>query len=60
MLEAKVLSYTFLIQTGIISIPKRRMASSKAGSKTILDLTEAYDESRNKRYKKGKFLGKVL
>ena len=35
------------------------MASSKSSSKSILDLTEAYDEGRKKRYKKGKFLGKV-
>ena len=34
-------------------------SSSKSSSKTILDLIEAYDESSNKRYKKGKFLGKV-
>ena len=36
-----------------------KMASSKASSKTILDLKEAYDEGRKKRYTKGKFLGKV-
>lgn len=35
------------------------MASSKPGTKTILDLTEAIDEEHGKRYKKGKFLGKV-
>ncbi len=35
------------------------MSSSKTNSKTILELTEAYDEGKNKRYKKGKFLGKV-
>ena len=35
------------------------MSSSKAHSATILELTVAYDETRNKRYKKGKFLGKV-
>lgn len=34
-------------------------SSKKPSSKTILDLTEAYDETRKKRYKKGKFLGKV-
>lgn len=33
-------------------------SSSKSNSKTILDLVEAYDASKNKRYKKGKFLGK--
>lgn len=36
------------------------MASKpKSNSKTILDLVEAYDVSKNKRYKKAKFLGKV-
>ena len=33
--------------------------SKKPAAKTILDLTEAYDESRKKKYNKGKFLGKV-
>lgn len=33
-------------------------SSSKSNSKTILDLVEAYDASKHKRYKKGKFLGK--
>lgn len=34
-------------------------SSSKLNSKTILDLVEAHDVAKNKRYKKGKFLGKV-
>jgi len=41
-------------------ISRKAMASSKASSKTILELTEAYDEENKKRYKKGKFLGKVV
>ena len=36
------------------------MSSSKAHAATIISLTEAYDEGNNKRYKKGRFLGKVL
>ena len=35
------------------------MSSSKSNFKTILDLVEAYDAEANKKYKKGKFLGKV-
>ncbi len=33
--------------------------ASKSNAKTILDLVEAHDVSKGKRYKKGKFLGKV-
>ncbi len=33
--------------------------SSKLNAATILDLKWAFDESKNKKYKKGKFLGKV-
>jgi hypothetical protein len=36
-----------------------KMASSKLNAKTIVDLVEAHDVAKNKRYKKGKFLGKV-
>ena len=33
--------------------------SSKVNAATIVDLKVAYDESKNKKYRKGKFLGKV-
>ena len=33
--------------------------SSKLTASTILELKVAYDEGNNKRYKKGRFLGKV-
>ena len=47
----------FFIATDLHSADK--MSSSKAHAATILELTTAYDEAKNKRYKKGKFLGKV-
>ena len=54
-----LVSITLLSLQQLLFKPYKRMSSSKAHAATILELTMAYDEAKNKRYKKGKFLGKV-